>query len=207
MQQLLSCAAGLPSLLESARRLEDVGSDIDNTESTLQDLWNSLNELLLVLDTWVRALEAKVGLPLHWNKEEEIPGSEAGTAASGSQPFPSLWFQTIWVANSMSHLWTFEVIILTEIKKLNEKCCNYSSYIPPKDVIELSTLICRSMEYLSQDSMRLYGPAFTFLPLWTASNTFRSAGACYSDCVDWCQRIGEGLLRKGLSVVAYQLGN
>jgi hypothetical protein len=93
----------------------------------------------------------------------------------------------------MTHLWTFEVIIITKMKVLKTafaeslKYSDRSNYIPQDDVIELSTLICRSMQYLIQDSMKLYGPASTSLPLWTAKSAFKAAGSRCRDRLNWCQ--------------------
>ena len=207
MQQLLSCVASLPSLLEKARGLDYVKLNIEGTVSSPQKIWNSLAALLFALDTWLQSLQTKFKKPLYWTKKDEFPNSKPRTAESYSDPFPPLWFPNIWVANSLTHLWTFEVIIITEMKSLETllgvKCLDRS---PPKDVIEISTLICRSMEYLIQDSMRLYGPASTSLPLWTAKSAFKAQGTRCQGHLDWCQVIAERLLQKGFLVVKYQMG-
>jgi hypothetical protein len=181
MQQLLSCVACLPSLLYKARRLEDGGLDAESTASSPQEVWNSLFLLILALKSWVQSLETELDGPLYWTRNDACCGSVREHLESSNDPFPPLWFPNVWIANAMTHLWTFEVIIITKMKVLETafaeslKYSDRSNYIPQDDVIELSTLICRSMQYLIQDSMKLYGPASTSLPLWTAKSAFKAA--------------------------------
>jgi hypothetical protein len=48
----------------------------------------------------------------------------------------------------MTHLWTSEVVFTTKIEVLETafaesfKSCDLFNYVPPEDVIELSTLMC-----------------------------------------------------------------
>lgn len=72
-------------------------------------------------------------------------------------------------ANATTHLWTFEVGFTTKMEVLETafaeslKSCDLFNYVPPEDIIELSTLLCQAMQCLVQDSMKLYGPASTSL--------------------------------------------
>lgn len=166
------------------------------------DAWNASIKLLLALNKWEKALKDSTKGPLYWIKYRETSRSMQCNTA----PLPSLWFPNVWVANAMTYLWTFEIIIYIEMKKLeNFLPLGPTKALNVKDTMELATQICQSMEYLTQDKMKLYGPASTFLPLATARSAFQSAATGYEDRLEWCQKIVERLLSKGLQVIAYQM--
>jgi hypothetical protein len=76
------------------------------------------------------------------------------------------------------------------------------SFIRPDElrVSELSTWICKSMEYLMQDEGILYGPISTLFPLKVAYKVFQLDLSQNEEQLDWCQRIVDRLVFKGVDL-------
>jgi len=71
-----------------------------------------------------------------------------------------------------------------------------------KHVVELSTRMCQSMEYLLQDDMDLYGPASTVFTLRTAYEALKLYRPRTEEHIKWCREIMEGLRMEGLAFAA-----
>lgn len=123
----------------------------------------------------------------------------------------ALWFPSITTANVLAHLWTFKIVCLTELRDL-------ATFFPPVldqplsngihpsqlggQIIELSILTCRSMEFTLQDKMALYGPASTFYPLQIAYKSLKNSSAQHKNAA-YCESVVERLVAKGLRAVPH----
>jgi hypothetical protein len=203
MQILLSYAAVVPSLLEKSDLVEINSPHI--ALPTIDDICAGFEEVLCTLLQWESTqVEVELGKP-YWEKSS----TGTSTASHSSSPSTLLWFPNILFANAFTHLWTFQIICLTELGKLRARrsdACgllsresSLSSGIMNEDYIfELSTKICQSMEYQLQDEMKLYGPASIIFPLRIARATFDSDLAHHQEEIAWCDGFVNQLRNKGI---------
>lgn len=188
MQQLINVSLVLPSLLERVDHLTEMSSALQNSE--VSDLWHSFLHLFSRLEIW----------------EESLHGQWMWSQPFSSDSRPSLlgadiWFTDITKANFYMHLWAFQIICILELNHLADVHTACRSWILPKgfaNIQEASRKIYRSMKYLLQDEMRLFGPASAMLPLQTAYKVF-SADKCKYTCeLEYLRRIVDCLVEKGL---------
>lgn len=207
MQTLLSVASTLPSVLQKVDELQKLPSD--EATSAAYELWTTLFEILGRLEQWKQSFRQGTSGLLYWTRLTQCPN------ASQFQPLQSynhnicIWFPNISVANSLIHFWAFRAICLMQIRNLATSFPTLGSgklsaenqvseSIYRRDLMELATRICQSMDYLMQDEMKLYGPASTLFPLRTALGVFKEDSQRSKEYVAWCLRIVNQLLLKGI---------
>jgi hypothetical protein len=201
MQKFLGEAAVIPSTLH---RIDlACGSSNQRAACVLSDGFSSLLSMISRLEVF----------------EDQVRRDENAIScrnASKDQPYTHptiLWFADITTANVLVYIWTFKTVCLTEIAKLvysglvpdsNERLLSgrLSLFLIDHEIKMLCESICRSMEYLTQDKMGLYGPASTFYPLHVA---YRSLKRDSSQGVNiaYCEEIVARLVGKGLRVAPY----
>ncbi|EPE28338.1 hypothetical protein GLAREA_09458 [Glarea lozoyensis ATCC 20868] len=195
MQTLLSYATIIPSLLEKA--------DFDTASPTTDDICAEFEQVLCTLLQWENTqVEVEFGNP-YWAKA----ATSTTISSHGSSPSTLLWFPNILFANAFTHLWTFQIICLSEIARLRagrtDTLLSTKSSLPSEImnedyVFKLSTKICQSMEYQLQDEMKLYGPASVLFPLRIARATFDSDPARHQKEISWCDEFVDQLRSKGI---------
>ncbi|KAF9888459.1 hypothetical protein FE257_008566 [Aspergillus nanangensis] len=201
MQSLLNQVATLPSLLERIDRLPDRESMSFGPE--VNDIFESLVDILHRLDKWESALHSDTATPLYWDRDENRDLCFTKVA---------IWFPNITMANVFTHIWTFRGVALFEMERLIDIFprlrIDYSTILTDlhfdhvrSTVAEYSQKICQSMEYLMQDEMRLFGPASTLLPLQMAYRAFTSDPVKNEEGVHFIDDIVAGLVKKGLRSV------
>jgi hypothetical protein len=211
MQVLLSHAASIPSLLEKVDRWTQVPCEA--TQSTVNQAYGAFKQVLANLQQWEESQKEQRNGPLYWPKS--MGGKDGPYSTSGGMFDISLWFLDIPVANAFTHFWTFQIICLVHIAKLESQFSDWASFgaltidesLPrsiyeAEYISELSTKICQSMEYQLQDEMRLYGPASVLFPLRTAREIFDVDMHRNHQQIGWCQRIEDQLRIKGIDILS-----
>ncbi|MBE3049917.1 hypothetical protein IMZ48_46950 [Candidatus Bathyarchaeota archaeon] len=99
-----------------------------------------------------------------------------------------VWFPDITTANYLTYYWAFWVICVTQIRQLREDfpCLGAEDVLlngdPPESqniadqLVDLSSRILQSMEFLTQDEMKLFGVSSAILPFQTAFSFFKEHG-------------------------------
>ena len=158
-------ASPIPSILE---KLDGSRSTPVNQQNTIaSDALVGLVEVLEHLQLWHReTLDAYSG-PMWWVK-------------SGTDDETHVWFCSITMANCLTHFWAFWIICVTNIRQLREEHPDlrergiHVDGQPPESEFITERLLRRanriilSVEFLTQDKMKLFGVASAFLPLQTA---------------------------------------
>ncbi|KAF7593561.1 hypothetical protein BBP40_011181 [Aspergillus hancockii] len=203
MQKLLIEAANIPTILH--RIDQEIGESTFSTASSINSNLSSIMESLTRLELF----EASVNSGADGLYYQEIPTDRINRGSSKVSN-TVLWFPNITIANMFTHLWAFKIVCITEIDKLTKLSpiqLPADSLLPgdihveglSQRMVKLSQSICRSMEYLMQDTMALYGPASTFYPLQIAYKTLRGDPLRSAD-VTFCEQVVERLVQKGLRV-------
>lgn len=195
MQSILGDVASLPSILEEIDLLR-INFDGAAPIRALKLKVDVLN-ILDCLSTWKDRFEmATTYLPSPPHSEQDSDHSD--------DPEQMFWFPNLLAANINVHVWAFELICLSEMEKLDSflrehGCCTEleDDTFGERDIrtrtVELAAKICRSIEYLIQDEMRLHGPASAIFPLQIAFETLsknqRANAACIQRCSEFFKRI------------------
>jgi hypothetical protein len=156
MQELLTEAIAIPSVLQRLDLLQTYPAALANTESkTLQD---ALRTILQRLQLWEQGYESNLMRPLYWPHAVDISRGED----------IRLWFSDVTVANALTHYWALTAICLVHIQELKLATETYvldntvrQQYLKPL------TMICQSIPFLFQESLNLYGPSSIAFPLST----------------------------------------
>lgn len=199
MQQLLSKASKIPSLLE---RFDVIRGSVDQADFlAIEDLRLGLRDTLEGLEEWESAQWSQAPSPLSWMKRTQKPSAPSEK---------DLWFLNLTVANSLTYCWAFKIIAKSHLIMLsnapaarNEEHLqltlhpSFDSNTEPS-VVTLAEMICDSMTYLLQPEMKLYGPTSTFFTLHTAIQVFKRNPDGYSAQILRCQKIVAQLAALGI---------
>lgn len=198
----------IPCLLEMVDMLK--GGIVERTTISTRAVYNSFLQVLETLREWELSLQHEIGTPFYTPASRYYGPSATLDLDEQMRPSidRSLLFPDVSSANAFTHCWAFQIICLLQVHSLvnsgSEELTEYDvlhgrNYY---DVIEeLSTMICQSMDYLMQEKMKLYGPASTFFPLKTAYRAFKLGTPQTSEHIDWCRKIIERLVSKGLKII------
>lgn len=123
---------------------------------------------------------------------------------------PPLWFPNVSVADSMTHYWVLWIVCITNMRKLRflfPELLGASIFIigtkPPEDqlvtdtCVQMALWIFQSVEFLTQEEMKLYGPTALALPLTVAYRLMKSGLTSDGELMAWCESVVEGIGRKG----------
>jgi hypothetical protein len=184
MQQLMSEAAVVPSILERM--------DTEGASAVAEEALGAFQAVLDRLDAWADAFHSSTSesSPLFWLR----PADDAGRW--------HIWFQNITVASALTHLWAFKVICLRNIDQLQAAVPRADSRQAAgtgslEESKRLSVMICQSIEYLMQDTMKLFGPVSVTLPLRTAYETLADLGDNCAEELNWCKDIVKDIDSRG----------
>ncbi|KAL7953035.1 hypothetical protein V8C34DRAFT_297959 [Trichoderma compactum] len=174
MQSLLDQISGLPSLLQ---RLDAIsGSGQEHQKEDIAALYKDFDIQMHHLKDWEANIKISTNSRILWWPVASSPDHET--------PFPiSYEFANILVANTMSHYWSFLLVLQISISTLltisEEKGVDVAyllkrrATISPENRVALARDICQSMQYHLQPEMGLYGPAATLYPINVALQIFR----------------------------------
>ncbi|KAK0660842.1 hypothetical protein QBC41DRAFT_368640 [Cercophora samala] len=154
MQALMSEATVIPGIIE--RMSQDAG--INAAGGLLVELEALRDRLAL----WETSFQATPEAPRFWRDGDCI------------------LFDSLTTANCLTHCWAFNVICLTSVSKIVASfpglrpSTRISQGMVSQETRRMSMLICRSVKYLMQDKMKLFGPTSIVLPLQTACEALKS---------------------------------
>ncbi|KAM6487459.1 hypothetical protein HDV62DRAFT_349952 [Trichoderma sp. SZMC 28011] len=202
MQSLLDEISGLPSLLQ---RLDVISSSSqEHQKEEIVALYKDFDSQLLRLENWEANLKTSTNSRVLWWPVSSPPDHET--------PFPiSYEFANILVANTMSHYWSFLLVIQISISTLltlsKEKGVDVAcllkqrATISPDNRVALAKDICQSMRYHLQPEMGLYGPAATLYPINVALQIFREENKMRE--VMWCEKFISKLETMGILLASH----
>ncbi|RDH21190.1 hypothetical protein M747DRAFT_349721 [Aspergillus niger ATCC 13496] len=170
LQTLLSHGSILPSILQRVQSIDSLPLKDRRSEcqSILADLINTLQEL----DIWEQSLQAAINGPLCWPITTCSSPARANSAVEGS-----LWFYSLPIATSLTHLWAFRAVCFSQIAHLLSSdptlrteamrtCLNVSEMEDCRQqTFAFHRMVCQSMLYFKQSTLRFYGAAAVTLPL------------------------------------------
>ncbi|QYT05454.1 Zn(2)-C6 fungal-type domain-containing protein [Trichoderma simmonsii] len=202
MQSLLDEISGLPSLLQ---RLDVISeSDKEHQKEEIVALYKDFDTQMLRLQDWEANLKISTNSRVLWWPVASSQDHETS--------FPiSYEFANILVANTMSHYWSFLLVIQISISTLlalsNEKGAGLAclskqqATISPENRVALAKDICQSMRYHLQPEMGLYGPAATLYPINVALQIFREENKMKE--VVWCENFISKLETMGILLASH----
>jgi hypothetical protein len=190
MQTLISEAAIIPALLERM--------DAEDSDAASEELLRNFEAILDRLNAWADAFQSSPSnlSPLFWFQAPDGAGN------------PHIWFQSITVANALTHFWAFRVVCLRKIDELRSRSLQSDHALREthfEEVRRLSVMICQSTEYLMQDEMKLFGPASVFFPLQTACETFYAGGDRTIKELEWCETVIADILNRGYRFMSFSI--
>ncbi|KAG8352488.1 hypothetical protein FVEN_g9564 [Fusarium venenatum] len=162
MQQLLTEAVAIPSVLKRIDLLHTYPAAMANSGGKV--LQDALRTILQRLCSWEDRYESKFTGPLYWPHAVGISRPED----------ICLWFNDVTVANALTHYWAFTAICLVYIQKLElaNKTHVLNDAVRQQYVRPL-TLICRSIPFLLQESLNLYGSSSVAFLISTVLEIFK----------------------------------
>lgn len=176
VQALMSEGAIIPSILERM--------DSEGVIAAAKEALAAFEAVLDRLNTWADDFlsSACASSPLLWFQ----PSAESERK--------HIFFRDITAASALTHFWAFKVICLRNIDRLKAACPHSGSSHAHEtegfeETVQLSVMICQSIEYLMQDRMKLFGPTSVTLPLRTAYETFEVGGHQTEEELKWCRSI------------------
>lgn len=201
MQSLLDEISGLPSLLQ---RLDAIsGSGPEHQKEEIMALYKDFDAQMLRLEDWEANLKTSTDSRVLWWPVASPPDHETS--------FPiSYEFANILVANTMSHYWSFLLVIQISISTLlafsKEKGVDVACLLKQRatispDRVALAKDICQSMRYHLQPEMGLYGPAATLYPINVALQIFREENKTKE--VAWCENFISKLETMGILLASH----
>lgn len=109
----------------------------------------------------------------------------------------NILFPSLTAANLLTHIWAFHIVCARHIAQLT---CSFPSIheqvepslerlISRETVIQLSSLILRSMEFLTLDKFKLSGAASTTLPLHVVCDVLKDQGRDSKELWYWYHRV------------------
>ncbi|KAL7801097.1 hypothetical protein V8C43DRAFT_273283 [Trichoderma afarasin] len=202
MQSLLDEISGLPSLLQ---RLDAIfRSSQDYQKEEIVALYKDFDAQMLRLEDWEANLKTSTNSRVLWWPVASPQDHETS--------FPiSYEFANILVANTMSHYWSFLLVIqisistllaLSKKKGINTACLlKQRATTSPENRVALAKDICQSMRYHLQIEMGLYGPAATLYPINVALQIFREENKMKE--VAWCENFISKLETMGILLASH----
>ncbi|KAF6518122.1 hypothetical protein HZS61_002200 [Fusarium oxysporum f. sp. conglutinans] len=121
----------------------------------------------------------------------------------------SLWFPDITVANYLTHYWAFWIICVTHIRQLREAYPSLKerevlvdgqapeSQDISEKLMDLSTQIFQSIEFLIQDEMKLFGIASAALPFQTACSFLKRNNGSEGVCSGMYKQVLDKIVQRG----------
>ncbi|KAL6699727.1 hypothetical protein J3F84DRAFT_361582 [Trichoderma pleuroticola] len=202
MQSLLDEISGLPSLLQRLDVISRSGQELQKEE--IAALYKDFDTQMHRLEDWEANLKICTNSRVLWWPVASSPDHETS--------FPiSYEFTNILVANTMSHYWSFLLVIHISISTLltlsNEKGVDVAcllkkqATISPGHRVALAKDICQSMRYHLQPEMGLYGPAATLYPINIALQIFREENKMKE--VIWCESFISKLETMGMLLASH----
>lgn len=170
LQVLMSEASVFPTILEG---LDASGSMRANDALSLAR--SAVAMTVEVVNKLTRTLECASVSGSHW-----WYACEEGRAC--------VWFPDITTANYLTYYWAFWIICVTHIRQLREEfpCLGCEDVWLDGDLpesqniswhlVNLSSRILQSMEFLTQDEMKLFGVSSAVLPFQTAVSYLEAHG-------------------------------
>jgi len=204
MQELLSLAAVIPTLLE---RFDLALASCESSDSaTRLCLCRDFVQMLTQLEIWEQSYRHSLPRTPYWVKPSDCTQSLNCTPTDISNT--SLWYCDVFVANAFTHLWAFRLICLVHLEQVQENFLSRSQHTPSMNhtfisqtcqegVVELSTKILQSMDYLIQDGLMIYGPISMLFPFKAAHNALRLNQSGNQKHATWCHMITNRLICRG----------
>lgn len=176
-----------------------------------QEVWFGFGEVLGLLTRWERSYREHIKHPPYWTRASQNFSTPVLFPEGDSTQ--SFWFPDIFVASAFTTLWALRIICVSHREKLEHHFPtladqNLSIDAGPRtdptelNILQLSTWICKSMEYLMQNKGRLYGPISTLFPLRVAYRFFKMDQARNKEQLGWCQSIVDQLILKGVDLTS-----
>ncbi|PYH75308.1 uncharacterized protein BO88DRAFT_421591 [Aspergillus vadensis CBS 113365] len=170
LQTLLSHGSILPSLLQRVQTTDSLPLNERGPlyEGVLAELINTLQKL----GKWEQSLQSTINGPLYWPITTCPSPPRCNSAVEGS-----LWFYSLPVATAMTHLWAFRAVCFSQIAHLLSSdptrftdamrtCLNVSGIEDcHRQTVAFHRMVCQSMLYFKQGTLRFYGAASVTLPL------------------------------------------
>ncbi|KAL7936521.1 hypothetical protein V8C35DRAFT_295733 [Trichoderma chlorosporum] len=202
MQSLLDQIAGLPSLLQRLDAISKSSRAAQHEE--IITLYKDFDAQMLRLEDWEAALKTSTNSRLLW--------WPIALSSDDDTVFPiSYDFTNILVANTMSHYWSFLLVIQISISTLltisNEERVDIAYPLKQRPIISheqrvvLAKDICQSMRYHLQPEMGLYGPAATLYPINIALQIFKRENKINE--ATWCKDFISRLERMGILLASH----
>ncbi|KAL6825768.1 hypothetical protein J3E69DRAFT_334991 [Trichoderma sp. SZMC 28015] len=202
MQSLLDVISGLPSLLQRLDAISRSGQEHQKEE--IIALYKDFDTQSLRLEDWEAKLKISTNPRALWWPVASSPDQETSFAISYE-------FANILVANTMSHYWSFLLVIqisrsallaLSKEKEVDVACLlKQRATISPENRVALAKDICQSMRYHLQPEMGLYGPAATLYPINMALQIFREENKMKE--VIWCENFISKLETMGILLASH----
>ncbi|KAL7914001.1 hypothetical protein GGI35DRAFT_439198 [Trichoderma velutinum] len=202
MQSLLDQISGLPSLLQRLDVISNSGQEYQKEE--IVALYKDFDSQMLRLEDWEANLKTSTTSRVLWWPVALSPDNET--------TFPiSYEFANILVANTISHYWSFLLVIQISIltlltiskeKEVDAVCLfNDRASISPENRVALAKDICQSMRYHLQPEMGLYGPAATLYPINVALQVFKKENKMKE--ATWCEDFISRLETMGILLASH----
>lgn len=204
MQRLLSDVVMLPSLLHETDSLLEAShtsySEVDRMLGVFLHLFN-------LLGSWEGSLNAEHH-QFYWGPGS-LPKNTPGIAIEDTHL--SIRYASVTMANLFTYIWAFQIVCLTEMKRLTAVIHRRDPRQPVlamplesdlhqdrKRTTSLAKQIYLSMDYLLQDDMGLFGPTSTFYPLKVAYQALEEDDSDHIGEMAYIQQVIGRLTQKGL---------
>lgn len=174
--------------------------NLDANALSIFQLRFDFDEILEQLSQWESLFVSNIEGPPYWT---ETTQHLTGLSNIGSGE--SLCFPNLFVATSFTLLWALRIICTVHCEQLESRLSegmNETFPVPAggNTVFELSTWICKSMEFLLKVDGRAYGLVSTMFPLRVAYMVYKKGGALNKPFLDWCDEIIDRFTFKGVDL-------
>jgi hypothetical protein len=152
----------------------------------------------------VLEIRAKLELVLHNLTERKSEGELSLTSCPSPQNFR---FPSLLAANVNTHVWAFQIVCLREINRIDEYLSRHTdpssidknnpANITLTNAGGLAVNICRSIDFLLQDELKLYGPASALFPLKIAFDLLNQDAVANAVWIARCEELVERLDQRG----------
>lgn len=190
---LLSIAALIPTLME---RFDNLEAD----PLAVCQLRFDFDRILEQLSQWETIFVSKIEGPPYWTETtQDVPSYLEVDYGE------SLYFPDLFVATSFTLLWALRIICIIHCEQLDSNFSDIASETfrvktGEKNVFELSTWICKSMEYLLRVDGKAYGLVSTMFPLRVAYMVFKKDTVQNMAFLGWCDEIIDRFRFKGVDL-------
>ncbi|KAK9444959.1 N-terminal fungal transcription regulatory domain-containing protein [Metarhizium brunneum] len=184
LQELMSIGACIPSLLQAIDQLETT-SKHDHFSACIDKLLDVIRRL----DCWRYSYSANLS-------------STYGRDFVAPLASEDIWYPDITVANSLTHYWAFWIIcavyaIQLDSGGIRSGRLGEANVVQQEAIRSKSNLIMRSVEYLTQKKMKLFGATSLGLPGKVAYEYSQQAGDLNS--VTFSNKVIKNISEKGYS--------